>query len=72
MSSGPAKQVVYRYNDHLSSDEIELDAHGDLTFTKGDIIRRPGKNWEVVSAHFEELGRGRNPMPSLLVHLVDC
>jgi hypothetical protein len=70
MRGGHAKQVVYRYNGHLSSDEIEFDAHGDLAFTKGDIIRRPGRNWRVESTRMEE-ARGRKPLPSLLVFLVD-
>jgi hypothetical protein len=70
MRGGHAKQVVYRYNGHLSSDEIEFDAHGDLTFKRGDIIRRPGRNWKVESTRLEEV-RGRKPLPSLLVCLVD-
>jgi hypothetical protein len=71
MGGGHAKQVVYRYNGHLSSDEIQLDADGVLTFTKGDIVRRPGKNWIVTSADLEEVRGGHNRMPSLLVCLVD-
>ena len=71
MRVGHSKQVVYRYNGHISSDEIELDARGELTFTKGDIVRRPGKNWRVESADLEEVRGGHNPMPSLLVCLVD-
>jgi hypothetical protein len=70
MRGGHAKQVVYRYNGHQSSDEIEFDAHGDLLFAKGDIIRRPEKNWKVESTRLEE-NRGRRPLPSLLVCLVD-
>jgi hypothetical protein len=70
MRGGHAKQVVYRYNGHLSSDEVEFDAHGDLDFTVGDIIRRPGRNWRVESTRLEEV-RGRKPLPSLLVFLVD-
>ena len=66
-----AKQVVYRYNGHLSSDEIQFDAHGDLAFTKGDIVWRPGKYWKVESVQLEELKGDSNPIPSLLVCLVD-
>jgi hypothetical protein len=67
-----AKQVVYRYNGHLSTDEIQLDAHGDVTFTKGDIVRRSGKDWKVESTQLEELKVGGNQIPSLLVCLIDC
>ena len=66
-----AKQVVYRYNGHLSTDEIQFDAKGDLAFTPGDIVSRPGKYWKVESTQLEELKGGRNPIPSLLVCLVD-
>jgi hypothetical protein len=71
MRGGHAKQVVYRYNGHLSSDQIEFDSHGMLAFTKGDVIWRPGKYWKVESTQFEEVRSDRNPMPSLLVCLVD-
>jgi hypothetical protein len=71
MRGGNAKQVVYRYNGHLSSDEIEFDAHGKLTFAKGDVIWRPGKYWKVESTQLEELKGDRNPIPSLLVCLVE-
>jgi hypothetical protein len=64
------KQVVYRYNGHLSTDEIQFDAHGDLAFTKGDIVWRPGKYWKVESTQLEEL-KSCNSIPSLLVCLVD-
>jgi hypothetical protein len=66
-----AKQVVYRYNGHLSSDQIEFDAHDTLTFTKGDIIWRPGKYWKVESTQLEEVRGDRTPIPSLLVCFVD-
>jgi hypothetical protein len=66
-----AKQVVYRYNGHLSTDEIQFDANGDLAFAKGDIVVRPGKSWKVESTRLEESKHGGNPMPSLLVCLVD-
>jgi hypothetical protein len=67
-----AKQVVYRYNGHLSTDEIQLDAHDELTFTKGEIVWRSGKYWKVESTQLEELKGGRNPVPSLLVCLVEA
>ncbi len=70
MRGGHAKQIVYRYNGHLSSDEIEFDAHGTLTFAKGDIICRPGKYWKVESTQLEEVRGGLKPIPSLLVCLV--
>lgn len=71
MSGGNAQQVVYRYNGHLSSDEIQLDPHGDLTFTKGDIVWRLGKNCEVQSVRMEESKDDRKSIPSLLVCLID-
>jgi hypothetical protein len=71
MYDGKSKYVVYRYNGHPSSDEIELDAQGDLSFIKGDIVERPGRNWRVTSAHFEERRDDLRAIPSLLVCLVD-
>jgi hypothetical protein len=62
---------VYRYNGHLSSDEIEFDASGNRTFTPGDIVRRPEKNWKVDSTRLEILKGVLSPNPSLWVYLVD-
>jgi|HubBroStandDraft_6_1064221.scaffolds.fasta_scaffold75667_4 hypothetical protein len=64
MRGGHAKQVVYRYNGHQSSDEIEFDAHGDLSFVKGDIIRRPGKELE---SRIYSLGRSKGSQATAVV-----
>ena len=64
MRGGHAKQVVYRYNGHQSSDEIELDAQGDLSFEKGDIIRRPGKELE---SRIYSLGRNKGAQATAVV-----
>ena len=71
MTEQRAKQIVYRYNGHISSDEIQADARGDLTFAKGDIVRRPGKNWRVESVQLGKLKGDLSLLPSLLVNLVD-
>jgi hypothetical protein len=62
---------VYRYNGHQCLDEIEFDAGGDQTFTKGDIVRRPEQNWKVERVHVEMLKGALSPNPSLWVYLVD-
>jgi hypothetical protein len=64
-----AKQVVYRYNWHISLDEIQLDTRGELTFKKGTILRRRGKKWKVYLVEFEIVER--EALPSLKVYLVN-
>ena len=71
MRSGTAKQIVYRYDGHMSSDEMELDAQGVLMFKRGNIVRRHGKNWKVKSVELESVTADLNELPSWRVYLVD-
>ena len=71
MSDSHARYIVYRYNEHQCSDEIEFDVGGDRTFTAGDIVRRPEKNWKVESVRLEMLKGVLSSNPSLWVYLVD-
>jgi len=43
MRTGHAKRVLSRYNGHSSSDEVEFDAHGKLTFAEGKCYLQAGK-----------------------------
>ena len=70
MGHSPARNIVYKYQGGLSSDEIELDKDNHHRFTKGDFISRHGKNWKVGSLQ-EEIWLGdRQRMPTLWVYLV--
>jgi hypothetical protein len=61
------KHIVYKYDDP-TPDEMEFDANGSLTFTKGDIVSRHGANWKIESV--EHQGE-HNPklIPSYWVYL---
>jgi len=47
------KHIVYKYDDDPRSDEMDFDAHGSLTFTKGDILSRHGTSWKIESVEQE-------------------
>jgi hypothetical protein len=64
------KQVVYRYNGHIDTDEIELDPPGELSFKKGAILQRHGKKWRVKFVEFESVEL--KALPSLRVYLVNA
>lgn len=65
-----AKYVVYRYNSHLSTEEIELDAHGVLEFKKGDMVLRNEKSWKVKSIEKVQDNTGLNRLPMVRICLV--
>ena len=46
------KHIVYKYDDPRS-DEMDFDAHGSLTFNKGDILSRHGTCWKIESVEQE-------------------
>jgi hypothetical protein len=55
------KHIVYKYDDD-QRDEIDFDAQGLLTFTKGDLVLRHGANWKIDDVQKEEnLGLARIP-----------
>jgi hypothetical protein len=47
------KQIVYKYDDDRRPDEMDFDARGPLTFTKGDIISRHETSWRIESVERE-------------------
>jgi hypothetical protein len=48
------KQIVFRYNDDPSSEEIDLDMDGDKsTPQQGGIIERKGTRWKVLQVNVE-------------------
>jgi hypothetical protein len=63
-----AKKVVYRFNGHINLDETQLDPRGELTFKKGTILQRRGKNWKVKFVEFEPVDP--KALLSLKVYLV--
>lgn len=61
------KHIVYKFDD-LTPDEMEFDAHGSLTFTKGDIVSKHGASWKIESV--EHQGEdNRKLIPSYWVYL---
>ena len=55
------KHIVYKFDDG-QSDEMDFDAHGLLTFRKGDILLRRGTTWKIYIVEVEEsLGLTRIP-----------
>jgi len=64
-----ARKIVYQYSDTLWSDDLEIDLTGELTFKKGDIIVRRGKNWKIDSVHSEQYIN--DPRMTIWVYLVD-
>jgi len=65
-----ARNIVYQYSDNLWSDDLEIDLTGELTFKKGDIILRRGKNWKIDSVHSEQYINDLR-MVTIWVYLVD-
>jgi hypothetical protein len=65
-----AKNIVYRYSDNVLSDDLEIDLTGELTFKKGDVILRSGKNWKIDSVHSEQYINDLR-MVTIWVYLVD-
>ena len=47
------KHIVYKHGGD-ESDEMDFDAHGNLNFTKGDVISRRGLAWKIESVEREE------------------
>jgi hypothetical protein len=63
------KHIVYKY-DGDQSDEMDFDAHGMLTFTKGDILSRHGISWRIEAVE-QELSLGNLiQIPTYWVYLV--
>jgi hypothetical protein len=61
------KHIVYRYDDH--SNEMDFDAHGSLTFTKGDIVSRRGTSWTIESVEQEQSTGVLSRIPTYWVYL---
>jgi len=67
---GQAKQIVYRYNGDVSSEEVVVDYEGDIPTPKvGDIIERNKKAWKAVHRIVESSNSGA--IPVLRVFLTD-
>ena len=50
----PAKQIVFRYNDDPTADEIDLDMDGEKhTPAQGSFVDRKGERWRVVQVKVE-------------------
>ena len=49
-----AKQIVFRYNDEPTTEEIDLDMDGDKSVPKqGSFVERKGERWQVVRVKVE-------------------
>jgi hypothetical protein len=49
-----AKQIVFRYNDDPTSEEIDLDMDGDKSVPEqGSLVERKGERWKVVQVSVE-------------------
>ena len=49
-----AKQIVFRYNDDPTSEEIDLDMDGDKSVpAQGSFVERKGERWKVVQVNVE-------------------
>ncbi|MGO8719979.1 MAG: hypothetical protein ACLQMO_12285 [Acidobacteriaceae bacterium] len=60
---GQAKQIVYRYNGDVSSEEVVVDYDGEFpTPQAGDIVERNGKNWKAVQVMIESSNSGAIPI----------
>ena len=47
-----AKQIIYRYNDDPTTEEIDLDMDDEKAVPKeGSSIERKGERWRVVKIH---------------------
>ncbi len=50
----PAKQIVFRYNDDPTAEEIDLDMDGEKsTPERGSFIERKGERWKVLRVNVE-------------------
>jgi hypothetical protein len=50
----PGKQIVFRYNNDPSSEEIDLDMDGNKSVPEqGSFIERRGEQWKVVQVNVE-------------------
>jgi hypothetical protein len=72
VAMGQSKIIVYQYSDSVWSDELETDNHGSLSFIKGDILSRRGKNWKIQSMSLETPPEDMRAMATLWVYLVDA
>jgi hypothetical protein len=49
-----AKQIVFRYNDDPTTEEIDLDMDGEKsTPEQGSAIERKGERWKVLGVNVE-------------------
>ena len=65
---GEPCQYVYRYNGNEKTEEVEVDATGDVPMPeRGDILRRNGQLWKVIMVSTQ---RELSPNPPLPVHRV--
>jgi hypothetical protein len=69
---GLSKNVVYRFADDLRSDEPEFDEFGNITFRKGDILDKGGKQWQVDKVQWELPDEASPGLPTLRVYLVNA
>ena len=50
----PAKQIVFRYSDDPTTEEVDLDMDGEKsTPEQGSVIERKGERWKVVQVNVE-------------------
>jgi hypothetical protein len=68
MGTKQAKQIVYRYNGIVSSEEVEQDLDGEVPVPpQNSVIVRSGKNWKVAVINWEVATDGRIPVLRLFL-----
>ena len=64
------KHIVYKYSGGDSrADEVAFDAHGEIAFSKGDIVTRHGMIWKVNAVDEEKVLGGLKMIPTCWVYL---
>jgi hypothetical protein len=49
-----AKQIIFRYNDDPTTEEVDLDMDGDKSIPEqGVLIERKGQRWKVLRVNVE-------------------
>jgi hypothetical protein len=72
MGQKDSKQIVYRFNGHPESDEVEHDLDGEVLVPERDqMVVRNGKNWKVVQVNKETTVAGPRAIPIVLIFLTD-
>jgi hypothetical protein len=66
------KQLVFRYNGDSKTDEVEVDAFGDVPIPpENSFVTRKGRRWKVIKVDEERAVNDSKMFPVYRLYLTD-